>query len=125
MSISTSVNRAYIDNFIYFFGGTWISTQGLMLTRQAPYHLSHSSILSFCFSYFSDRVSCVCLEPDLDCDPPTYTSLLAGITCVCHHAHLLVEMGLSLSFCPHWPLSVILPISASLVAGIIGVYHHA
>jgi hypothetical protein len=38
-----------------FLGGAEICTQGLHFSRQALYHLGHTSNLSFCFSYFSDK----------------------------------------------------------------------
>jgi hypothetical protein len=38
---------------------------------------------------------------------------------------LLLEMGISLTFCPNWPQTAILPISASQVAGITIMSHYA
>jgi hypothetical protein len=48
-----------------------------------------------------------------------------GMTSVHHHTQLLVEMGVSLTFCTGWPWTLILLISASWVAGITGMSHHA
>jgi hypothetical protein len=39
----------------------------------------------FCDSYFSDRASRFCLGPDLDHNPPTYISHMAGIIVMSHH----------------------------------------
>jgi hypothetical protein len=39
-------------------------------------------------NYFSDRVSRFCLVQVLDLDPPIYTSCIAGMTGVRHHAQL-------------------------------------
>jgi hypothetical protein len=49
------------------------------------YHLSHAPN-PFGFCYFSARVSCFCLEPVLDHDPPIYAFHVAGITGMPHHA---------------------------------------
>jgi hypothetical protein len=43
--------------FVYLFCSTRVWTQGLTLTRQAFYHLSHSINPVFCIGYFQDRVS--------------------------------------------------------------------
>jgi hypothetical protein len=52
--------------------GDW--TQGLKLSRQAPYHLSHVLLV---LVWFSGRVS---PQVALNYDPPTSTSWVAGIT---------------------------------------------
>jgi hypothetical protein len=49
---------------------------------------------------------------------------ITGMMGVYHHTQPLVEMGVSQTFCPGWPQTLILPISASNVARIIGVSHH-
>jgi hypothetical protein len=47
--------------FFFFCSiGFELRTQGLILARQALYHLSHASS-PFCVSYFSDMVLCFCL----------------------------------------------------------------
>jgi hypothetical protein len=43
---------------------------------------------------------------------------------MCHHAQLIFWDGILLTFCPGWPQPVIHLISASWVAGIIGMSHH-
>jgi hypothetical protein len=45
---------------------------------------------------------------------------IAGVTCVCCCAHLLVEMGASWTFCLGWPQSIILLISAFGIARVTG-----
>jgi hypothetical protein len=50
-------------------------------------------------------------------------SCVAGMTGTCHHAQILVEMGVSWIFCTGWPQMAIFPISASYVAKIIGMSH--
>jgi hypothetical protein len=60
-----------------------------VLARQALYHLSHVPS-PFQFSYFSDRVSHFSPWLASDCNPPMYTSNVAGITGVNHHAHLFI-----------------------------------
>jgi hypothetical protein len=47
------------------------------------------------------------------------------MTSMCHHTQLLVEMGISPTFIPGWPLTAVLQISASCVAGITDMSHHA
>jgi hypothetical protein len=45
---------------------------------------------------------------------------IAGLTVMHHHAQLLVEMGVSLTFCPGFPGTAILLIAAFKVTRIIG-----
>jgi hypothetical protein len=47
----------------------------------------------FAFSCFSDKVSCFCLRPALDCDPPTYASCIAGMRGAATTPGLFVEIG--------------------------------
>jgi hypothetical protein len=94
----------------FFFTGVW--TQGLTLAREVLHCLSHASS-PFCFSYFSDRVSCFGRGLAFDPNPSTYYFCIAGIT-----PSLLAEIGVSLTFCQGWPWTTILPISTSWVAGI-------
>jgi hypothetical protein len=43
-----------------------------------------------------------------------------------HHAQLFIDWDrVSLTFCPGWPQTKILPISVSQKDGIIGMSHHA
>jgi hypothetical protein len=89
------------------------------------YYLSHS-ISSFCFSYFSDRVSCFLPRLTLDLDPPTYASGAAVIIGVYHHAQLVCwKEGVSLTFFLDWTWTAIPSIFASWVAGITGMSHYA
>jgi hypothetical protein len=60
--------------------------------------------------------SLFCLRPGLDFNLPVYASHVAGSADVNHHICLFVEMRSH--FCPDWPQTDILPISASWVAGI-------
>jgi hypothetical protein len=44
----------------------------------------------FCISYFSDGILHFCLgQPHSDCDPPPYTSCVAGITGTHYHTQLV------------------------------------
>jgi hypothetical protein len=67
----------------------------------------------FSFSYFSDRVSCFCLELASDSDPPNFASHTAGITCVSHYAQLVCWTGVSLTFSEagleHWSFQSLPP----------------
>jgi hypothetical protein len=54
---------------------------------------------------------------------PICTSNMAGMIGICHHAQLICWDGISLTFGPDWPLTMILLISASQVAGIIDSNH--
>jgi hypothetical protein len=101
--------------FFFCSSGDW--SQGLVL-----YHLSHSTS-PFCIGYFWDRVSfyaraawIVILLFELPCR--------TWMTDMYHYPQLLIEMGVSRTFCLGWPQTLILPISASLVARITGVSHH-
>jgi hypothetical protein len=109
----------YIVNF---FDGTGIWSQGSTLAREVHYRLSHSTS-PFCFSYFWDRIShfcfswsfCLCLLHSCDYK---YTLPLSA---------LLVELvggGVSLTFCPGWSWTVVLPISTSQVTGVTGMSHN-
>jgi hypothetical protein len=53
-----------------------------------------------------------CLGPASDHDLPTYNLHIAGTACPPHHSQLIDRDGVSLTFCPAWPHTVILPISA-------------
>jgi hypothetical protein len=57
-----------------------------------------------------------------DSNPLTYASSVARITGTHHHTWL-IEMGVSIMFCPGWPQTSILLISASRRVGFMGVYH--
>jgi hypothetical protein len=59
-----------------------------------------------------------------DCNPSTSTSHEAGITILYHHSQLVCWDEDSITFFWAWPWRVILLISTSWVAGIVGVYHH-
>jgi hypothetical protein len=80
--------------FFFFLVCTGVWAQGLVLVRQALYHLRHTS-RPFSFSFFSDRVSYFYLEPALDCDLPTYAFCVAETTDTCHHTWLGRHEGLS------------------------------
>jgi hypothetical protein len=90
--------------------------------RQVLYHLSHTRS-PFCFVYFSDKVTHFCLGLASDFDPPPIASHMAGMTDVHHFAQLICWDGISLNFA--WPQTVILPVSASQISGIISVSHDA
>jgi hypothetical protein len=71
------------------------------------------------------RESCTfCPGLASDHSPPTYASLIAGITHMCYHTWHIFQMGVSLAFCSGWHQTAILQISASQVAEIIGMCHH-
>jgi hypothetical protein len=78
----------------------------------------------FCFGYFWDRVSHLCLA-NLDCNP-IYTFYIAVMTDSGHHAQLFAGWdGISHTVCPGWSQTMIPTISASQVARIAGVGHCA
>jgi hypothetical protein len=52
-----------------------------------------------------------------------WSSHISGTTGVPHHTQLLIEMGVSLTFCPGWPQTTISLITSSWVAGITGRNH--
>jgi hypothetical protein len=94
--------------FFFFFWWYWSLSSG-----HTPYHFRHT-LIPFCLVIFY-------AWENLDCDPPCYTSHVAGITDLPNHAQLLfVEMGDSWTFCLGWPWTVILPNSFFQVARIIG-----
>jgi hypothetical protein len=72
---------------------------------------------------FGDRVSNLC--PGHPEPWSSYVHFIAGMTSMCHHTQLLVEMGISPTFIPGWPLTAVLQISASCLAGITDTSHHA
>jgi hypothetical protein len=86
--------------------------------------LSHSPT-TFCFLViFSGRVSHFCLV-GLDCCTPTYIYLVTGIIGMYHHTQFICwDRGVSLTFSPGWPWTMIFPTSISQIAGITGVNHH-
>jgi hypothetical protein len=58
LSFSLRSTGQLVDFFVvvvFFSTGVW--SQGLILARQALYHLIHSSSSFFCVGYFQDRVS--------------------------------------------------------------------
>jgi hypothetical protein len=62
----------------------------------------------------------------LDCDPPIYSSHVAGMTGTHHHTQLLlVEMGGLTNFLRGMALIMILPISTSQVFRVTGMSCHA
>jgi hypothetical protein len=88
-----------------------IFTQSFMLAWQGHYTWVMSPGPA-CFSYFSGMGSYIFVWASLDCDPPTYTSLIAGmdtIFCCC------CWDGVLLMFYPCWPKTVILLIFTSYV----------
>jgi hypothetical protein len=102
-------------------------TQGLALARQGLYHFSHSTN-PFCFNYYLNKVPCLYLG-NLDHSLPIYTFHIDGITGTHHSAQLFKKLlllrGISQTFCPSWPQTMIFLISASWVARITGVSHWA
>jgi hypothetical protein len=74
----------------------------------------------FCIDYFWDHVSCFCSG-----NPPTYASLIVGITAVNHPVQLLLLFRWGLvNILPGWPQTTIFLISASQVTGIIDMIQH-
>jgi hypothetical protein len=82
----------YIYIFFFFFNGTGVLTQGLVLARQALYHLNYAPT-PLCFRYVLNRVLLLGMA-SLDLSPPIYASCIARMTGMCHLTQcLLVEMG--------------------------------
>jgi hypothetical protein len=55
----------------------------------------------------------------------SYFSCTAEISVMLHHERHVGWHGILLAFCPGWPWSMTLPISASWTAGIPGAHHYA
>jgi hypothetical protein len=84
--------------------------------RKALYHLGCTWTL-FSLGYFWDRIS-LYAQAELDCDYLMYASSVVIMTSFMDWDRVLW------TFCPSWPQTAILPISASPVARIIGLSHH-
>jgi hypothetical protein len=94
----------------------------LVLTRQVLYNLSHATS-PFCYHYFSNRLSLLCLR---------HPRLWSFYLCFPHnwndrHVLLCLATGWngSCKFFWGWPQTMIFHISASWVARITGMNHHA
>jgi hypothetical protein len=77
-----------------FFGGTWAWNQGLLLTRQVFYHLSHALPL-FAIVIFQAESCVFCLWPASDYKLPTYSFHVAGLRAWTKVPGLFFEMGLT------------------------------
>jgi hypothetical protein len=104
----------------------WDTSQPCMhgtgLWSQALCHLSHA-LRSFCFTYFSSRVSC--LHPGLPGSPSSWLHLsCCRMTRSNHHTQLIGWDGISRTFCLGWPWTAVFQISTSWVAGIIAVSNY-
>jgi hypothetical protein len=93
--------------------------------RQALYCLNCNSS-PFCFSYFSNRVSFLCLDrPGLRSFYLCFQSS-GEITDSCYHTQLFIGWDrFSHTFCPDWLQTLLLLISTASVALITGVSHFA
>jgi hypothetical protein len=124
-----------------FYGGgiTGVGIQGLALARVALYPLSHSPNLFFALVILQIG-SCVFAQDwwqteillpmgpwVADWDPPAYCPLGTLEYRLAHHctttSGLFVEMWFHSLFCLCWHQTMILPVSASRVAGIIDMRH--
>jgi hypothetical protein len=111
--VSVTFNMTHFSLSLFF-----LIVLGFELRASCLGHLSDTSS-PFCFSYFSDRISCFGWgwpEPWL-----SYLHLLSSwyYTHISTTSCLFVEMGgVLLSFCPCWPWLLILPVSASWIARI-------
>jgi hypothetical protein len=65
-----------------------------------------------------------CLGLASDHNLPTRACHTAGITGLCHYAHLVYGSRVSVIFYPTWPQTMIFLISVFWVAGIAGLCHH-
>jgi hypothetical protein len=89
---------------LILLGDTRVWTQGFPIARLALYHLScafdpfHSDSLKDRVSFFPD-------QPGL---PSSYFMLptIAGMTCMCHHIQLLVDVGSHKLFAWGWPQTI-------------------
>jgi hypothetical protein len=79
----------------------------------------------FVLSYFSNRVLWFCLVWSPDYNLPAYISHIPGTTHMHHHNQIICWAGCPLTFCPDCPPTTVLPISASQVARITSMSHHA
>jgi hypothetical protein len=97
----------------------------LLLARQGLSHLSHVSRPFFLLVIFQIR-ACVFTWawPQVKI-PPSMASQVAWATDVYHRTQFIGWDGVSLAFCPGWPLTVVLLVSVSWVAGITDMNHHA
>jgi hypothetical protein len=96
-------------------------TQGLLLTKQAIYHLIHT-VNSFCFSLFFRQILVLLLGLASGHDLLTSASQIGGIIDMNHHDGLVMWDSISLSgLVSIWDL---LNCTAQ-VPRITGIYHHA
>jgi hypothetical protein len=108
------------------FDSTGLWTQGLTLARQAIYHWSHSLPPSALVIFFGWGIGSCTVLPGAGLGwQSSYLCFLCVGTSGLHHLTWLVCWdGVPLTFCLDWPWTMILLISASPVAGIIGMHHH-
>jgi hypothetical protein len=108
-----------------FLDNTGIWTQGLVLARQVLYYLSNAPAL------FASAVFWI--GSHISASDWSVTSIFLPVishtknTDEHHHVQLMSWGGgetTSLTFCPGWPGTEILPISASQIAGVTGLYHY-
>jgi hypothetical protein len=100
----------------FFFGGTRILTQGFMLARQALYCLSNLPSL-FCSGYFRDKLSLFCPgwsgPQSFYFVVPAMTGMRHMLPCPASFPGDRASQTLFFFFCPGWPGTTILLISAS------------
>jgi hypothetical protein len=101
-------------SIFYFFSPWWYWGLNAVL-----YHLSHSPRPFWLLLFFAKGLTFLPM-PASDCDLPTYTSHITGISDVHHHTLLVCWNGGLTNFWPK-PSSNLKPPSDSPVAGNIGV----
>jgi hypothetical protein len=79
--------RAGFLTLFFFFCGIRICAQGLVLDRQAFYHLSHTSS-HFCIRLFFQWDLALCLRMASHTYLPTYASCIVGMVGGCHNTQL-------------------------------------
>jgi hypothetical protein len=97
--IKNTITPGNFQLVYFFFWWYYGLSSSLMLARQVPFYLNHTSS-SFCFSYFSDRVLSFSLgHPWPSILLPMYPAQLTLQLCIC----LVLLLRLGLANCLKWP----------------------
>jgi hypothetical protein len=126
--VTTKSERSFKEvSFVVVFGGNevWLRASPL-LGRHYTTWVRGPAL--FAFVTFCNGVLCFmpCLAWTM-ISPPTYALHVADRACITispHPGFFFGWDGISQTFCPSWPWTMILPISTSQEAKITGVSHH-